>query len=298
MVPLCSYPLHWPCRQRRLADCNWMSASYTSGPPSLPRRHPTCWASSQWSYTFSSTPCDEAWTFAPLSAHPSTGARAWRLKSRHLCSPHTNPWVILTTTYVQRSGRITNGRRSVRTTLRNSALFSPTLEPTVPEWPFKEQRGSGPTVPCLHKWGMAYSVGVAQMIRPSTTLSSNYPPIELLMDCTAWLFWVFNITYLFWRASMTMQGANFPTSVYTCHFGFKFLSTIQWRSHRKILGGAKYVTLSEQQYLVWDTASRSTKRQDRLAILGPWLLCPSWLRLCWNLLLFIQKTCSWYGRTI
>jgi len=47
-----------------------MPASYTSELPSNPRRHPTCWASSQWSHTVSSTPCQGAWTPAPLSAHP------------------------------------------------------------------------------------------------------------------------------------------------------------------------------------------------------------------------------------
>jgi len=31
-----------------------------------------CWASSQWRYTVSRTPCHGAWTSAPLSAHPST----------------------------------------------------------------------------------------------------------------------------------------------------------------------------------------------------------------------------------
>ena len=42
---------------------------------SLPRhswRHPICWASLQWSHTFSSTPCYGAWTPAPLSTHLST----------------------------------------------------------------------------------------------------------------------------------------------------------------------------------------------------------------------------------
>ena len=31
----------------------------------------TCWASSHWSHSVSSTPCHGAWTSAPLSAHPS-----------------------------------------------------------------------------------------------------------------------------------------------------------------------------------------------------------------------------------
>ena len=42
LVPQCSYPTQRPFHQRLLAVCDWMSASYTSGQPSNPRRHPTC----------------------------------------------------------------------------------------------------------------------------------------------------------------------------------------------------------------------------------------------------------------
>jgi len=66
-----SHPPHRPHHQRRLANCDWMPASYTSGQPPNLRRHPTCWASSQRSHTVSRTPCNGAWTSAPLSAHPS-----------------------------------------------------------------------------------------------------------------------------------------------------------------------------------------------------------------------------------
>jgi len=69
LVPQCSYPPHPPRHQRRLTNCDWMpAASYTSGQPSNPRRHPTCWASSQWSHAVSSTPCHGACTFSPHSA--------------------------------------------------------------------------------------------------------------------------------------------------------------------------------------------------------------------------------------
>jgi len=73
MMPQCSYPPHWPGHQRRLANCDWMPASYTSGQPSYSWKHPTCWASSQRSYIFSSTPCHGTWTPAPVSARLSTG---------------------------------------------------------------------------------------------------------------------------------------------------------------------------------------------------------------------------------
>ena len=43
--------------QRRLANCDWMPASYTSRQPSNPRRHPTRWASPQLSHTISRMPC-------------------------------------------------------------------------------------------------------------------------------------------------------------------------------------------------------------------------------------------------
>jgi len=39
------------------------------------------------------------------------------------------------------------------------------------------------------------------------------------------------------------------------------------RSQPKILGGAKYLTLSKQRYFIRDTASGSTKRQGMLEIL-------------------------------
>ena len=70
-MPQCSHPPHCPHHQRRLANCDWMPASYTSGLPSHPHKHPTCWASSQCSHTVSRTACHRAWTSTPLSAHPS-----------------------------------------------------------------------------------------------------------------------------------------------------------------------------------------------------------------------------------
>jgi len=65
-------PPHWPYHQRCLANCDWMPASYSSGQPSHPRRHPTCWTSSECSHTVSSTPCHGTCTSAPLSADLST----------------------------------------------------------------------------------------------------------------------------------------------------------------------------------------------------------------------------------
>jgi len=71
LVPQCSHLPYWPCQQRRLANCDWMPASYTTGQSSYPRRHPIGWASSQSSHTVSNMPSHRALTSAPLSTHLS-----------------------------------------------------------------------------------------------------------------------------------------------------------------------------------------------------------------------------------
>ena len=62
LVPQRSHASHWPCHQRRSANCDWMTASYTNGQSSYACRHPTCWASLQRSHTVSSTTSHRAWT--------------------------------------------------------------------------------------------------------------------------------------------------------------------------------------------------------------------------------------------
>ena len=39
LVPKCSHPSRWTCHQRRLANCGWIPASYSSGQPFYPRTH-------------------------------------------------------------------------------------------------------------------------------------------------------------------------------------------------------------------------------------------------------------------
>jgi len=52
-------------------------------------------------------------------------------RDTHLYPPHSNSSVYLTTTtYVRRSGRITDGMQSGRTIPQDSAFSSPTPEPT------------------------------------------------------------------------------------------------------------------------------------------------------------------------
>ena len=158
-----------------------MPASYTSGQPSNPRRHPTCWASSQWSHTASSTPCHGAWTSVPLSVHRVQMHDASN-RDTHLYTPHNNSVHLTTTTYVRRSGRITNGMRCGRTTPQDSAFSSPTPAPNPPGVALPRRacvrinrlRTGVSTPACANGvWPPLRSVSVLQKNKPSTMLSSN-----------------------------------------------------------------------------------------------------------------------------
>jgi len=138
LLSQCSHPPHRPCHQRHLANCDWMPASYTSRQPSNPRRHPICWASSQWSVTFSTLFYVVPWSLDTcftqhLLVHRvhMHGALNW---DTHLYPPHNNSSVHLTTTtYMRRSRRITSGMRSGRTISQDSGFSFPTPAPTPPE---------------------------------------------------------------------------------------------------------------------------------------------------------------------
>jgi len=111
--------------QWRLANCDWMPASYTSRLFFYDRRYPTCWASSPRSHTVTNTPCHGTWLSALLSAHLSTVSECTASQiDTHLYPPHNNLSVQLTTTKteVQLSGRIIDLIRSGWTTPPDSAL--------------------------------------------------------------------------------------------------------------------------------------------------------------------------------
>ena len=192
-----------PHHQRRLANCDWMSASYTSGQPSNPRRHPTCSASSQRSHTVSSTPCHGAWTPAPLSAHPSTECK------RTAPQIETPIGTRRTTThqFIWQQQRTCGavGGSSMECRVDGQPYKTPKMHfhprhGTPPEWPSQEEPGSGSTTSapvsdvstpaCTNGvWPPLRSVSVAQKNKPSTMLTSNVQSIDLLMDCMARWFW-------------------------------------------------------------------------------------------------------------
>ena len=176
-------PPHWPHHQRRLANCDGMPASHTSGQSSNPLRHPTCWASSQWNHTVSSTPCHGAWTSAPLSTHLHIECKCTAPQiETPICTRRTTTHHIhLTTT----TGRITNGMQSGSRTLRDSVLFYLRHRPlgmTLPRRAWVRLNhlriGVGRFCSRLHKRGMAHSAACkcdaeAQTVDPCCPPMSN-----------------------------------------------------------------------------------------------------------------------------
>ena len=124
-APVCCRSAH-TClidpNQRRLANCDWMPASYTSGQPSNPRRHPTCWASSQWGHTVSSTPCHGAWTPVQLSAHLSVECILDTCSTQ--CSPVSR---------VQMHG-VANGDNQMYPSYNNSSVHLTTITILAAQW--------------------------------------------------------------------------------------------------------------------------------------------------------------------
>ena len=190
---------HRPRRQRRLANCDWMPASYTSGQPSNPHRHPTCWASSRWSHTVSSTRCHGAWTSAPLSTHPPIECKRTAPKiETPICTRRTTSHDNNNIREGQWADHQWNAEWTNNPTRLRIVITDTSTHP--PEWPSQEEAGSGLTasVPvsdvsapaCTNGvWPALRPVSVAQKNTPSTMLFSNVQSIGLPMDCMARRFW-------------------------------------------------------------------------------------------------------------
>ena len=144
---------------------------------------------------------DNICDFQIFSAATTTAAETLlHFSTQHfsMYPPHNISSVFLTTTtYVRRSGRITNGMLSGRKATQDSAFSSPTPAPTHPEWPSREDPESGLTATapvsdvsapaCINEiWPPLRPVSVAQKNKPSTMLSSNVQSIDLPTNCMAW----------------------------------------------------------------------------------------------------------------
>ena len=179
---------HWPHHQQRLANCDWMPASYTSGQPSNPCRHRTCWASSQWSHTIFRTPSIECCCTAPQIETPICTRRT---------ATHQLLWQQQHTCGAVGGSSMECGVGGNPTRLRT---FIPDTGTSPQEWPSQEEPGSGLTASALVSdvsalactngvWTPLRPVSVAQKNKPSTMSSSNVQSIDLLTDCTTWRFW-------------------------------------------------------------------------------------------------------------
>jgi len=145
-----------------------MPVSYTSVQPSYPRRHPTCWASSQRNHTIFRTPCHEAWTSAPLSAHPSNECccTAPQIETP-ICTRRTTTHQLLwqqqhTCGAVGGSSMDAEGANNptrLRTLIPDTGTHPP--EMTLPRTAWvrinRLRTGVGRFRSCLYEWGMASS---------------------------------------------------------------------------------------------------------------------------------------------
>ena len=199
MVPQCSNPPHWPCHQQRLVNCDWMPAFYTSRQPSYSCRHPTCWAFSLRSHTFSKP----GYLLYSVVTCPA-GVNAWRLKSRH-------PFVPATQQLISSSDNKNNKRAAhwadhqrnaewlcnltrLRTSILNTGTHSPgmTLPRTAWICLICLCTGVGRFCSCLHKWGMA-SCGL-WVWRRRTHHQSCCPPMS--NPLTSWTAQVHSLMVL------------------------------------------------------------------------------------------------------
>jgi len=181
----------WPRYQRRLVNCDWMPTLCTGRQSSSPRRHPICWPLPQRSHIVSITSYHRAWTSASIY-------RVWTHsishRDTHLCSPHNISSVHLTkTNEVRPSERITDGIPSDWRTLPDSVYQPITSAPTLLDWPYQDQHGSGliaaasvsdvSAPACTNGiWPLLRLVSVVQRNTPLTMLSSTVQSIPR----TAW----------------------------------------------------------------------------------------------------------------
>ena len=166
-----------------------MPASYTNRQPSYSRRYPTCWASSQRSYIFSIHRAMESGYLLHSALTCPPGAI---VLAAQFISSSDNIRVVHWADHQWKGEWLVNLTR-LRTFIPDTGTHPPGM--TSQEQPGSELTASAPlsdvSAPaCINGvWPPLRPVSVAQKNKPSTMLSSNVQPIDLLMDCTAWRFW-------------------------------------------------------------------------------------------------------------
>jgi len=123
-----------------------------------------------------------------------SSANARRLKSRHPLVPAVQRLISISDKNIraaqwadyQWNAEWTDNPTSLRTFILDTGTHTRGMTLPRRDW-FGALVRVGRFRSCLHKWGVASSaaVSVAQKNKPSTMLSSNIQPIDLLVDCTA-----------------------------------------------------------------------------------------------------------------
>jgi len=163
LVPQCSHRLIDPAINDALRIVTgWLDACVLRGQPSHPRGHPTCWASSQWSHTVSSTPCHGVWTPAPFSDHLYIECKCTAPQvETPICTRRTTADQLI---WQQHAAHCAYHQRSAEwADLLDSVLSSPTPAPPQND-PSKKwvrlnrlRTDIGRFRSCMYKWGMASS---------------------------------------------------------------------------------------------------------------------------------------------
>ena len=182
-----------------------MPGSYTSWQPSNPRRHPTCWASLQWSRTVSGTPCHGPGHLLHLALTRPSSANARRRKSRHPFVPAAQHLISLSDNNnnicaAQWADHQRNAEWTDNPTWLRIFITDTSIPPSPQEWPYQDEPGSDLTAfaPVSDVSAPAFTNGVwpplrpvseTQNNKPSTMSSSNVQSIDLPMDCMAWRLW-------------------------------------------------------------------------------------------------------------
>jgi len=197
--------------------------AYISGQSSHPRRHPICWASSQWSHTVSSTPCHGAWTSAPLSTYLLT---SWEWTASQIETPicTCRPTTISSSVDNYRSVALWSDHPWNAEWLENTTRLR-TFVPDIGTHPpgvalprtasvrlnrlrtgigcFRSFLANG-----LWPWPLLWLVSAAQRNKQLTKMSNAVQSIDFAMECIAWWFCMTRQSIIAWHLPRDLVRSN------------------------------------------------------------------------------------------
>jgi len=144
LMPQCSYPPHRPRHQQRLANCDWMPASYTSGKPSNSRRHQPAELHCSGATLYLARRAMEPGHLLYSALTRPSSAVARRLKSRHPFVSSAQNLISSSDNNIIGAARWTDRQWTAECTHNPTRLriFIPDTG-TPPEWASQEEHGPG-----------------------------------------------------------------------------------------------------------------------------------------------------------